>query len=83
MRFIARGFFIPLDCEQSLFYFRFGESSARARERHVRNEGGTSPVSRLQSRAWSFACLARFARRTKNKERVLVVYYSTGAFGFV
>ena len=26
-----------------------------------------SPVSRLQPRAWSFACLARFARRTKEK----------------
>ena len=32
-----------------------------------------SPVSRLQSRAWSFACLGRFARRTKTKERLLVV----------
>ena len=32
------------------------------------------PVSRLQSRAWSFACLGRFARRTKEKERLLVVY---------
>ena len=25
------------------------------------------------SRAWSFSCLARFARPTKNKERLLVV----------
>ena len=25
-------------------------------------------------RAWSFACLARFARRTKKAERLLVVY---------
>ena len=32
-----------------------------------------SPVSRLQSRAWSFACLGRCARRTKHKERLLVV----------
>ena len=24
--------------------------------------------------AWSFACLWRFARRTKKKERLLVVY---------
>ena len=33
-----------------------------------------SPVSRPQSRAWSFACLGRFTRRTKKKERLLVVY---------
>ena len=26
-----------------------------------------SPVSCLQSRVWSFACLGRFARRTKKK----------------
>ena len=32
-----------------------------------------TPVSRLQSRAWSFACLGRFARRTKKEERLLVV----------
>ena len=32
-----------------------------------------SPFSRLQSRAWSFACLAHFARR-KKKERLLAVY---------
>ena len=30
---------------------------------------------RLQSRAWLFACVARFARRTKRKERLLVVYF--------
>ena len=88
-----------LDCEQTLFFFRFGKGSARARAwaakpRDVRNEGGNprrkmrdcphsqtqwntrsaSPVSRLQSRAWSFACLERFARRTKKKEKMLVVY---------
>ena len=32
------------------------------------------PVLRLQSWAWSFACLVRFARWTKKKERLLVVY---------
>ena len=31
----------------------------------AREEKRASPVSRLQSRAWSFACLGRFARRTK------------------
>ena len=35
-----------------------------------------SPVSRLQSHGWSFACLERFARRTKKKERLLVVYWT-------
>ena len=44
----------------------------RSRERAARSEGGGSPVLRLQSRAWSFLCLARFARRTKKKERLLV-----------
>ena len=33
-----------------------------------------SPVSRLQSRALSFAFLGRFAGRTKKRERLLVVY---------
>ena len=32
-----------------------------------------SPVSRLQSRAWSFLSLGRFGRRTKKKERLLLV----------
>ena len=59
-----------LDCEQSLFFFRFSEGSARVRER-----GWRKPRDglRLQSRAWSFACLAHFARQTKIKERLLVV----------
>ena len=38
-------------------------------------ETRAAPVSRLQSRTWSFACLGRFARRTKKKERLLVVYF--------
>ena len=38
------------DCEQSLYFFTFIEGSA-------------SLVSRLQSRAWTFASLARFSRR--------------------
>ena len=36
-----------VDCEQSLFFFRFSESNARARERRSH-----------PSRAWPFACLA-------------------------
>ena len=78
-----------INCEQSHFFFRLSEGSARARERRSRETRETraaarkekrvtlffraSPVSRLQSRAWSFTCLARFARWTKKKERLLVV----------
>lgn len=40
-----------IDWEQSLYFFTFIEGSA-------------SLVSRRQSRAWTFASLARFARRT-------------------
>ena len=58
---------LTVDCEQTLFFFRFSKRLAHAHQR-------ASPVSRLQSRAWSFACLGRFARRTKKKERLLVVY---------
>ena len=68
---------VELDCEQSLFFFRFSESSARAREGQSRETRETraaaSAFLRLQSRAWSFAYLARFARQTKEKERLLVV----------
>ena len=79
-------FLVALDCELSLFFFKFYKGGTRARERwgaklrDASNEGGSprrsraSPFSRLQSRAWSFACLGRFARRTKKKERLLVVY---------
>ena len=81
-----------LDCEQSLFFFRFSKgvhvrASVERRRRETRETRAAaqeekketiffraSPVSRLQSRAWSFACLGRFARRTKKKERLLVVY---------
>ena len=48
-------------------------ASVERRSRETR-ETRASPISRLQLRAWSFACLGRFARRTKKKERLLVVY---------
>ena len=70
-------------------FLRFSEGSARLRERRSRETRETraaareekrvtlffraSPVSRLQSHAWSFTCPARFARWTKKKERLLVV----------
>ena len=31
-------------------------------------------AARLEKQGWSFACLGRFARQTKKKERLLVVY---------
>ena len=40
----------------------------------TKSKNNCSPVSRLQSRAWSFACLGSFARRTKKKEILLLVY---------
>ena len=61
-----------VDCEQPLFFFRFSNGSARARERwaakpqDARNEGG-SLVSRLQSRAWSFACFGRLRDGQRKK----------------
>ena len=53
-------------CEQSLFFFRFSESNARAGS-GVAARRAKRPVSRHQSRAWPFACLAGFARRTREK----------------
>ena len=63
-------------------FSKFSEGSAGARERRetretraaARKEKWTSFFSRLQSRAWSFACLARFDRWNKKKGRLLVVY---------
>ena len=49
------------------------------RERREKR-GRASPVSRPPSRTWSFACLAHFARRTKKKERLLVVYIISASF---
>ena len=68
-----------IDCEQSLIFFSFSEGSAHARERRAakprvsRNVGGTWASRAFSKPAWSFACLARFARWTKKKERLLVV----------
>ena len=69
-------FIKTLDCEQSLFFFRFSESSARAWERRSRETRETraaaraSPFSRHQSRAWPFACLA-FCSTDYRKKRDL------------
>ena len=58
---VAHGGFIivlvvfNVDCEQSLLFFRF--------MRGVHTRASFEP--HLQSRAWLFACVARFARRTK------------------
>ena len=49
-----------LDCEQSLFFFRFSESNARARERRSR------PYHAI-SHARGHLRVSRFARRTTEK----------------
>ena len=50
----------PLDCEQSLFFFRFSESNARARERR-------SCETRETRAARGHLRVSRFARRTTEK----------------
>ena len=47
-----------VDCKQSLLWSEGNRAG---------NEGGSLSFSRFQSRAWSFSCLLRFARRTKKK----------------
>ena len=58
----------PLDCEQSLFFFRFSKGSARARAakpRDARNEGGSHFAPSVTRVA---ICVSRrFARRTTEK----------------
>ena len=56
-----------LDCEQSLFFFRFSESNARARERRSRET--------RETREAVATCVSRvLLDRLKKKERLLVVY---------
>ena len=62
-----------IDCEKSLFFFRFSEGSACAVSVEWRG-GETRERGPLPSRAWSFACLALFSRWTKKKEILLIVY---------
>ena len=52
---------VRLHLLQSLFFFRFSESNARARERQSRETRETRAAARVschRSRAWPFACLA-------------------------
>ena len=78
-----------VDCEQSLFFLQL---TTRVRERRAakprdaRNEGGSprrekrdslfSCLSRLAPSITRVCILARFVRRTKKKERLLVGYIS-------
>ena len=48
-----------VDCEQSLFFFRFSESNARARERRSRETRETRAAAREEKRV--FSCLSRLA----------------------
>ena len=77
---------MKLDCEQSLFFFRFSESNTRARERRSRESRETRAAAREEKRA---SCLSRLAPSVtrvaicvsrvlldglQKKERLLVVY---------
>ena len=77
-----------LECEQSLFFFRFREENARGERRARQKKRGRRPEKikeslsffmPLPSRAFSHA---RFVRRTKKKERLLEIYqgYIPGLF---
>ena len=55
-----------VDCEQSLFFFRFGKGSARARERRSETRAAALP-SRAISHARGHLRVSRFARRTTEK----------------
>ena len=55
--------FSGLDCEQSLFFFRFSESNARARERQCRETRETRAISHARGHLR----ISRFARRTTEK----------------
>ena len=76
-----------LECEQSLFFFRFSESNARAREQRSREMRETRAGAREEKR--DFSCLSRLAPSVtrvaicvsrvlldglQKKERLLVVY---------
>ena len=71
-----------LDCEQSLFFFRFSESNARAREQRSRETRETRVGAREEKRDCSLApsvtrvaiCVSRvLLDRLQKKERLLVV----------
>jgi len=66
-----------LDCERSLFFFRFSESSARARERRSRKTRETRAISRLARSVTRVTaiCVSRvLLDGPQKKERLLVVY---------
>ena len=69
-----------LDCERSLFFFRFSESSARAREQRSRKTCETRAISRLAPSVTRVAinCMSRvLLDGLQKKERLLVVYVNT------
>ena len=77
----SHGFGGMLDCEQSLFFFRFSpESNARARERRSRETRETPLPSRAISHARGHLRVSLFVRRTTEKRetaRSLVECMST------
>ena len=72
---IQSSFMTLVDCEQSLFFFRFSESNARARERRSRETRETSAPSFTRVAI----CVSRVLHDgLQKKERLLVVYDSRG-----
>ena len=66
-----------IDCEQFLFFFRFSESNARARERRSGETRETWEVKRVAM------CVSRvLLDRLQKKERLLVVYVKHVDIGF-
>ena len=62
-----------IDCEQSLFFYRFSESNARGRERRSRETRGTRAVKRVA------ICVSRvLLDRLRKKERLLVKHVDIG-----
>ena len=70
-----------LDCEQSLFFFRFSKRNARVRERwtaksrDARNEGAPFPSCAFSHARGHLRVSGVLLDRTKKKERLLVVYF--------
>ena len=69
--------------EQSLIFFRFCEGSARRRDaKRKKRAAARAEKEGILSlfRASLISCLTRFARRTKKKERLFVVWHYPSIF---
>ena len=73
---VVKSFISRIDCEQSLFSFRFSEGNARARTTEKRETAFFVPLpSRAISHARGHLRVSRFARRTtENGETALSLF---------